>query len=73
MKVCVDDSREKAVMPKYFLQIPIYEDGRLAEACDDRGKVITSGSNLHKLFPPNVKPRYPTAFHQCLEDRTSKK
>ena len=66
MKVCVDDSNEKVVMPKYFLQIPICElhsdlikpaqDGGLAEARDDNGKVIISDFNLCKLIPPNVKP-----------------
>ena len=66
MKVCIDNSNEKVVVPKYFLQIPICElhsdlikpaqDGGLAEACDDNGKVIRSDFNLCKLIPPNVKP-----------------
>ena len=66
MKVCIDNSNEKVVVPKYFLQIPICElhsdlikpaqDGGLAEARDDNGRVIISDFNLCKLIPPNVKP-----------------
>jgi hypothetical protein len=54
------------VVPKYFLQIPVYEfhsdliepvqDGGLAEAHDDNGRVIISDFNLCQLIPPNVKP-----------------
>jgi hypothetical protein len=55
IKVHIDNSNEKVAVPKYFLQIPICElhsdlikpaqDGGLAEACMDNGKVIISDFN----------------------------
>ena len=65
MKVCIDNSNEKVVVPKYFPQIPICElhsdlikpaqDGGFAEARDDNGRVIIGDFNLYKLIPPNAK------------------
>eukprot|EP00957_Ditylum_brightwellii_P157964 12023706-Ditylum_brightwellii.AAC.1 len=56
MKVFIDNSNEKVVVLKYFLQMPICElhsdlikhakDGGLAEARDDNGRVIISDFNL---------------------------
>eukprot|EP00957_Ditylum_brightwellii_P120707 9207021-Ditylum_brightwellii.AAC.1 len=50
MKVCIDNSNEKVVVPKHFLQIPICElrsdlikpaqDGELTEALHDSGRLI---------------------------------
>ena len=66
IKVTVDGSREKVVMPKYYLQIPIrklhahmikpQEEGGLKEVIDDNGKVIVSESSLRKILPRNIKP-----------------
>eukprot|EP00957_Ditylum_brightwellii_P048939 3713601-Ditylum_brightwellii.AAC.1 len=48
MKVCIHNSNEKVVVPKYFIQIPMCElhsdlmkpaqEGGLAEARDDNGR-----------------------------------